>query len=329
MTDPTKLLLFTGAGAGVPLDLPTSTGFGDGVNAGGADITKSAIEYLGGESAKDIERILATLASFADETGFVEHLLPALVANSGPALSQIHQRLQIFKGRARIEIKRIKKLIFDKLGHYDHTKAATFYRGLLTELKTHYTTVSVSFITTNYDLTFENTFVEHESDVRTALGIEDIDFGFAMRFGRLVYDPALDFNWNSDILEFLKVHGSLDWYRDDREECVRSGSNTVPDNPDRMAILYPGFKGVPDMEPFKSLHGRLSARLAKADVVLVLGFAFRDAYINSIFENVLRTRQELNVYYFNPLAIDKHPKDSMAPRSVNAGRPIDETCATL
>ncbi len=72
-------------------------------------------------------------------------------------------------------------------------------------------------------------------------------------------------------------------------------SNTVPDDPDQMAILYPGFKGVPEVEPFVSLHGRLSTRLADADVVIVIGFAFRDAYINSVFENTMRLKPSLRV----------------------------------
>lgn len=72
MTELTKVLLFTGAGAGVPLGLPTSTGFGDEVTAGGMQVTKSAIEFLRGESGKDIERVLATLSAFASETGVAE-----------------------------------------------------------------------------------------------------------------------------------------------------------------------------------------------------------------------------------------------------------------
>jgi hypothetical protein len=314
MTDPTKVLIFTGAGAGVPLDLPTSTQFGDEVTAGGVAVTKSAMEYLGGESAKDIERILATLASFQGERDFVEYMLPNLVSGIGGAHGVTQQRLAALRAEARAEIKRIKKLIFDKLGSYNHTKAVTLYRGLLTELKNRYPSLALSIITTNYDLTFENTWVEQGPAAWNDLGIDDVFFGFTMSSGRLVYDPVLDFDWKPEILEFLKVHGSLDWHRDDRQECVRSGSNTVPDNPDLMAILYPGFKGVPDMEPFKSLHGRLTERLTRADVVFVLGFAFRDAYINSIFENILRTRRDLPVYYFNPLAMDKQPKDSMARR---------------
>src|SRR6185437_2388953 len=167
MTGPTKVLIFTGAGAGVPLELPTSTGFGDDVIAGGVAVTRFAIQYLGGESGKDIERILATLASFADETGFVEYLLPNI---TGALAAQTQQQLVTYKSTARAEIKRIKKLIFDKLGRYNHAKAVAVYRGLLTELKTRYGNVAVSIITTNYDLTFENTFVEQGAVMRAALG---------------------------------------------------------------------------------------------------------------------------------------------------------------
>jgi len=318
MNDPTRVLIFTGAGAGVPLGLPTSTGFAAEVTADAAMVTQCAIGFLQGTSAKDIEWILATLEAFQGERSFIETLLPRFI--SGPpatagALAQMKSGLAQYRSDARSEIKRIKKILFDKLGRYDHKKAAVLYRGLLGELKVRYPSFALSMITTNYDLTFENTLEEEGEDAWKEFGISDVDFGFSIRFGKSIYDPKSDFAWKPEIMEFLKIHGSLDWHRDEMRQCVRSGSRTVPDNPDQMAILYPGFKGVPEEKPFSSLHVRLGTRLTQADVVFVLGFAFRDAYINSIFENVVRTRTDLPVYYFNPLPLHEHPKgESLVPR---------------
>ena len=111
----------------------------------------------------------------------------------------------------------------------------------------------------------------------------------------------------------MKVHGSVDWHRDTRGNCSRSMSSTIPDDPDQMAILYPGFKGVPDIEPFTSMHSKLNIRLFEATKIIVIGFAFRDLYINNIFENVMRLRKDSKIFYFNPLKIEEFPDDSQVP----------------
>ena len=64
------------------------------------------------------------------------------------------------------------------------------------------------------------------------------------------------------------------------------------------------------------MHGRLSARLYEADEIIVIGFAFRDAYINNIFENVIRIRPDIKVLYFNPIGIDAFPEDSCVPHLI-------------
>jgi len=93
-------------------------------------------------------------------------------------------------------------------------------------------------------------------------------------------------------------------------------SKTVSQDPDQMVILYPGFKGVPRIEPFISMHGRLNRRLAEADRIIVVGFAFRDTYINGIFEHTLKLRPNIEMLYFNPLGIDKFPEDSLVPHFI-------------
>ena len=314
----TKVVLFLGAGTGVPIGLPTSTGFTTEVRERALPVTQHIIQYLGGTEAEDIEWLLATLESFQTEVSLTDFLLPQLLRGtpSLPVTAQAHvqQQLAQFKDQARQEVTRIKKIIFQKLNVFDTNKAAALYRGIISELKENYGDVALSVITTNYDLTFESVIEDPKNDW-SGFGIKDFEFGFTVKYGRPIYDPDQDFSWQRDRVEYLKVHGSLDWHRDAQGRCSRSMSRTVPDNPDQMAILYPGFKGVPQAEPFSSLHGRLNQRLAEADVVLVVGFAFRDTYINSMFENVLRLRKDdLKLYYVNPLPLEKHPKGSMAPR---------------
>lgn len=318
-----KILVFTGAGMSVPLGLPSTTDFIAGVKNKSVQITQYIIEYLG-SSGEDIEWLLSTLESFKSETALTEFLLEkikttyASISNTNvPEASKLFlSQISNFKSQASSEITRIKKIIFDKLGQYEPEQALALYVNLIKEIKASFDEVSLSFITTNYDLTFE-TAIESYQEKWNAIGINEVDFGFSIQFGRPIYNSSQDFNWKSTTIEYIKIHGSVDWHRDAVGRCSRSMSNTVPDDPDQMAILYPGFKGVPEFEPFKSMHGRLSIRLAEADLIIVVGFAFRDTYINSIFENTLRIRKDLDMLYFNPIKIDKFPKNSIVPYLIN------------
>lgn len=316
MSSSKKVLIFTGAGIGVPLGLPTSTGFIRQVRSGMKAVTAKTMEYLGGTSSEDIEWILATLEAFGMEVSLTEHLLPVLVEGNPQAVNgkdHIKKKITSFKEEARSEIKRIKRLIFEGLADYERTKASSLYYNLFSELKTYFGDASFTVMTTNYDLTFEAA-IEEISAGWDKFKIKDFEYGFSNLFGRPVYDSTKNIEWLPEIVVFLKLHGSLDWHRDALGKCSRSMSSTVPNDPDQMAILYPGFKGVPETEPFSSLHGRFHRRLAEADIAIVIGFAFRDTYINSIFENVLRLRKDFKIYYFNPLTLEDHPSGSMAPR---------------
>lgn len=313
MTETKKVLIFTGAGMGVPLGLPAASGFVDGVTTGAQVITRIAQIYLGDPIQNDIEWVLATLESFRKEARFTETILHHLINPIDPqARKSALDQWENFKNQASSELVRIKKLIFQRLVHFDVSQAVSLYGALIGEIREKYPQSAISIITTNYDLTFESA-AEHAPAMVEDLGINEIEFGFSLKNGRPIYDSSRDWQWNSDTLEFLKIHGSLDWNRDVSGNYSRSMSTTIPDDPDKMAILYPGFKGVPEGEPFISLHGRLSQRLSEADIVVVIGFAFRDSLINSMFENVLRNRRDLDVLYFNPLAVESHPKNSVAP----------------
>lgn len=318
MNDVKKVLLFTGAGVGVPLGLPTSTQF-HGIDDAAKPITNHVRTYLGSGAADDIEWILSALESFRSQTDLTEFLLPHLTPSTLNERQKqlIRGNLDKLKNQAVAELVRLKRLIFDQLNAYEPEKAAALHIGMLQEIRGAYERCAISVMTTNYDLTFE-TALENSHAGLEELGIEDVDFGFVTRLGRPVYDPTANANWSTKSLEFLKVHGSLDWHRDANGQCGRAMSRTVPADPDQMAILYPGFKGVPEAEPFVSLHGRLNRRLVEADLVIVVGFAFRDSYINAIFDNVLRMRPDLRVLYFNPLPLDHHPHESAAPRLCGA-----------
>ena len=54
-------------------------------------------------------------------------------------------------------------------------------------------------------------------------------------------------------------------------------------------LIYPGSKTPPEEEPFKTLYERFETHMREADKCLVIGFSFRDAYLNRIFRDFLRS----------------------------------------
>jgi len=311
---PRKVVIFTGAGVCVPLGLPTTTGFSDDVNKNAPPITLSLVKYLR-TGSNDIESILSSLESFGKDTAFTDFLLPQL---ESAGHNTVRKNLKRFKDDALKEITRIKKIILTKLAKFDREKASKIYLNLVTEVLGMYPGCSIAFFTTNYDLTFESSFEDASASFKNSLGIEDAEFGFSIRHGRAIYDPTRDFRWSPNVIEFSKLHGSLDWHRDANENCTRSGASITPDDPGEMPILYPGYKGIPEIEPFATLHRRLHQRLIEADAVIIIGFALRDAYINSVFDNVLHSRPPFPIYCFNPLSLDAFPSDSRLPYFINS-----------
>lgn len=103
--------------------------------------------------------------------------------------------------------------------------------------------------------------------------------------------PRIDLNkWDadgpSDTGLLTKLHGSVDWKignggTADRP-VIRHGLPEFEGDHEKRLILYPGFKGRPDRQPFISFHQYFRQRIAKASHVLFIGFAFRDDFINEL-----------------------------------------------
>lgn len=80
-----------------------------------------------------------------------------------------------------------------------------------------------------------------------------------------------------------KLHGSVDWSRENKKVVV--GGAFYKGSHSRHAILYPGLKGWPEIEPFKSFQAYLGDTLGKATHVVIIGFALRDEAINFELDN--------------------------------------------
>jgi SIR2-like domain len=156
---------------------------------------------------------------------------------------------------------------------------------------------SLDVFTTNYDLVLEMAIR------RSTL---DVDFGYkddgaTRELNLAAWTDRLSSSKSGALL--TKLHGSVHWLRGARDEIEIGGPSSK--DYERQVALYPGYKGVPTREPFKSFHDYLADRLAAADVILVVGFAFRDEYINQLFRT--RTRPEQTLLIVDPRGTEVTP----------------------
>jgi hypothetical protein len=103
-----NMLVFLGAGVGVPLGLPTATDFGSEISAGSNEITEAVVRYLG-DLGSDIEWVLSTLNAFTSETDFTEFIYLERVNTDSNARVEMAK----LKRAASEEITRLKKTLFN------------------------------------------------------------------------------------------------------------------------------------------------------------------------------------------------------------------------
>lgn len=169
---------------------------------------------------------------------------------------------------------------------------------LLPYLRDH--NMDVELFSTNYDLVIEAAILASNSPLLTG------------RNQGIVTDLDLPL-WGDDPAKakaglFTKLHGSVDWRREEDGRIYAGNKNWSGDHA-RQAIIYPAYKGEPNESPFREFQEHLKRAVREATEILVIGFAFRDGAINRAFE------------FRNPHAriavIDPAPKIN-APKSWNA-----------
>lgn len=260
----------------------------------------------------DIEHILWELGQLEDALN--EFLNPTNFASYLLSSNQIHQIApQSLSGQSiKAQFEALKSIVND-LKNRINERVYEFYSQIPTanELRDSWLPLlekviskhfdKIDIVTTNYDLIIESALQE--------LDVDKINPGFNQR----VY-PGIDlFLWRFDhdlksqgLL--TKLHGSVDWKLGNGDNnglpVIRRGHPEFDGDHDKRLILYPGFKGVPAKDPFILFHEYLKRISKNATHLIFIGFAFRDDYINEIFESNLRS--ETRILVINPC--DELPK---------------------
>lgn len=147
----------------------------------------------------------------------------------------------------------------------------------------------IDVVTTNYDMVLETGI--RKSNVNVSLGYTDGIF------------QEVDINqWTEESQRGLltKLHGSVDWMRGESEDddsadvIIRRGNPNFYGNHSDRLILYPGFKGMANREPFSTFHTYFRNQIRASTHILFIGFAFRDEHIETILREIGPNRQVAN-----------------------------------
>ena len=188
----------------------------------------------------------------------------------------------------------------------------------------------VALFTTNYDTLVEDALAL--SRIRAADGF----CGGAMAFWEPDHpSDAFDhpFSSKGDVqAKVYKLHGSIDWFRDDQDVVVRrrDGAGYPSDDPARLLIYPQATKyQVTQKDPFARLF--VAFRSALNDdiegLLVICGYSFGDDHVNEEIERALRRRgSKISVLIFFRQPVDTVlPPDESLPITLATWLKADDT----
>jgi NAD-dependent SIR2 family protein deacetylase len=316
-----NITVLTGAGLSNMIGLPMTSGFQILMEDNRFKAISQLLKNYLQNDFNDIEKVMSVLDDSIDANNktFQKFILETGQLLNEITISSSNQNFRVdtvvvkkykeFKNTAEEYLLYLKESIYNELKQPDMDSAKLLYENILLHLKSIFKESAITIFTTNYDLSFEK-FWATNSELSKKINIDDeIEYGFKPRNGIFVFDPIMNDDRKNN-LKYYKLHGSLDWFYDEVYGCTKSGTPATPSEPNEMPILYPGFKGRPRKEPFIKLHDIFFDNLKRTDILIVLGFAFRDPYINELIKHSKNINMKYKILYFNPVALEELPKES-------------------
>ncbi|HBG69819.1 MAG: hypothetical protein A2W93_00375 [Bacteroidetes bacterium GWF2_43_63] len=142
----------------------------------------------------------------------------------------------------------------------------------------------VQLFTTNYDLLFETAANESGFVV-----IDGFSFTQPRKFSGRYFDLDIvnrektrikqEESFVSKVFHLYKLHGSLNWFKDENENIVQK------DNPTKPLIIYPASEKYESSyeQPYFEMMSRFQQALRKENTLLiVIGFGFQDKHIQNV-----------------------------------------------
>lgn len=185
--------------------------------------------------------------------------------------------------------------VWKKIAHADKKVYDRFVQGEIINLKSLFEYVVydnsnkiVNVITTNYDKIAEYAAAQTDSYINNG-------FTHGLR-GRLKDNPIAVPRKREDdytgVLNIIKVHGSLDWFKKDGITYCFPNTHNIPDNY-QPCIITPGtnkYEKTQD-EPHRQLLSLVDDMFSKATGFLCIGYGFNDSHVHPMLLKYAKTRK--------------------------------------
>ena len=293
--------LFLGAGASRAFGFPTTKEFlrvlPERLPPGK---TRDLLNYLTGTpEITDIEHVLSVLDQVVElENPLLKYMAHHKIPMYMMTWKDFADTAALLRARIRDELFRLYEFDPDKRGTIQSS-----YEGLLDDMCGNADCMHV--FTTNYDSVVEEGLVNSEKYL-VIDGFRRRDSGPAIWDSRILRHPKRIQRRKKHVFLY-KLHGSLRWRLDkDSTGIMRVETEEKAAKDSRMfagnILLYPASKVAPTTEPFGTLFNLFRSNLFASPKCIVIGFSFRDPYLNTVFVDFLRSNSRHAVFAISPNA---------------------------
>jgi hypothetical protein len=295
------LVIFLGAGASAPFGYPPTKPFVDALIQRIPEIEqqgrllRSIRETQGVEDAEHIIQVLDVIDVLKTSPlrRFLENSSLTFPRFSNVQYGNFESIAMSLREQVRTEIFRTYSWKPELRGKLDlYKQLFSLFQGPVLEV-----------FTTNYDRVIEE-YCKAEPSI-------DLENGFVADEKRRVWEwnPTTSYKASPQsqrLLRLYKLHGSLNWRStiDGTIEEVRpeerigiGGEASYAEN----LLIYPGGKAEPTSDPFRTLYEAFDQKMRDAAQCLVIGFSFRDEYLNRGFSEFL-ARENTRLVVVSPSA---------------------------
>lgn len=290
-----RIALLLGAGFSCPFGYPTTKQFYEKLgnylpkDSLRSNLFNSIMEVQG---VKDIEHVLSLIDNLS-------------AFNTNPHVSKWMERIipqvnlygNTF-GWTRLieESKQLKAKVLDTLFDEYHFKPSIkeeAFKGIDVLFN-----ATISSITDIFNLNYDRLVEEYLLD----RGISFVD-GFSNSKRKLIWDPSEFNRKDNSTVRLFKIHGSLNWREREDEYKLECLSNEEPPRNSyykQCVFIYPTQQCDITTEPYKTLLGQFSSIGSYIDVLIVIGYSFRDPPINDVIDHFIRSSKNKFVVGFSP-----------------------------
>jgi hypothetical protein len=291
-----KISLFLGSGASVPYGKPTTKDFRSLLMKKYQSLTDYQSVYIYEiikyEKFVDIEHVLQCTKDIQD---FYKNLqygavyINSLKANYdvnnyGRQLNDLIANMKFISTTIESEV--YNNYSWNHTNDKDLSNLDVFIRYILNH------STNVDIYTTNYDRAVEE-YCSQNNDYLCSDGFEHIN-----SIGRSMWKNRFDQNVKDVTnINLFKLHGSLNWKRHKQYGIERVGEESRANDPNYVEnlVIYPYLSPKDGMtvEPYKSIRNNFIERSKEIDVLVVIGYSFRDQHVNEILKKMIEDNKQM------------------------------------